>query len=256
MRFSIIIPTYKRAEHLKRAVNSVIEQTYADWEMVIVNDSPGDEPYHEFEQHISDPRIRYLKNQKNEGVNFTRNRALDSVSIHSDWIIFLDDDDYFSPDTLATFVDLIRKDGSTSWFITNRAYRNGRPVCEFPKSDKWYSYARDYLILKRCKGDATHCIETKKLGEIRFSKKIKQAEEWFLFYQLGLRVKFFYHDHNSTITEGYDARGGLNFRKRTRKNQLLTMLTLAFEAASLGFVYRPTFLVYTLMRLVRVIIKP
>ncbi|MES3006063.1 MAG: glycosyltransferase, partial [Patescibacteria group bacterium] len=202
-----------------------------------------------------DSRIRYLKNDKNEGVNFSRNRALDSVSIHSDWIIFLDDDDYFAPDTLATFSDLIRVHGNTSWFITNRAYKNGTPITQFPKNNKWYSYVVDYLILKKGKGDVTHCIETKKTIGIRFSQHIKQAEEWLFFYQVGLKNKIFYHDHNSTITDGYDAKAGLNFRKRTRKQQFITLLVLAYEGTLLRIIYRPTFLIYLFMRLVRIVIK-
>lgn len=256
MHFSIITPTFKRAEHLIRAVSSVQNQTYKDWEMVIVNDSPDDTKYEKFESSINDPRIRYLKNSKNEGVNFTRNRALDSISIHSDWVIFLDDDDYLAPDALATFAELIRSKGAVSWFITNRAYKNGNPVTEFPKSDTWYSYARDYLILKRCKGDATHCIDTRKLNGIRFSQKLKQAEEWLFFYQLGLKNRFYYHDHNSTITEGYDAQGGLNFRKRPRKNQLLTLIVLGYEGTLLRISYHPTFILYLFMRFIRVLIKP
>lgn len=255
MKFSIITPTYKRADKLSRAVNSVRNQTFGDWEMIIINDSPTDTNYSEFEQVISDPRIRYIKNEKNEGVNYSRNKALDEVSIHSNWIIFLDDDDYLAPDCLETFHNLIRLHSNVSWFITNRAYKDGTPTTNFPESDKIYSYAFDYLITKKCKGDATHCIETKKINNIRFLKNIKQAEEWFFFYQLGLKNKFYYHDHNSTITDGYNEESGLNFRKRNRKNELKIILIIAYEGVNKGIIYHPTFLFYLFMRLVRIIIK-
>lgn len=255
MKFSIITPTYKRADKLIRAVNSLRNQTFGDWEMIIVNDSPADTGYGEFEQTIADPRIRYFKNEKNEGVNYSRNKALAEVSIHSDWIIFLDDDDYLAPDALETFHELIRTCGDVSWFITNRAYKDGAPITNFPKSDKKYSYAWNYLITKKCSGDATHCIETKKINDIRFLKNIKQAEEWFFFYQLGLKNKFYYHDHNSTITDGYSEATGLNFRKRNRKNEFKTILVIAYEGSINGIIYYPTFLFYLFMRLIRIIIK-
>lgn len=255
MKFSIITPTYKRADKLIRAVNSLRNQTYTDWEMIIVNDSPTENDYLPFEQSISDSRIRYIKNEKNEGVNYSRNRALDEVSIHSDWIIFLDDDDYLAPDCLETFCDLIRWKGNVNWFITNRAYKDGTPITDFPKSDKWYSYAWDYLISKKCKGDATHSIKTKEIINIRFLKNIKQAEEWFFFYQLGLKNKFYYHDHNSTITDGYSESTGLNFRKRSRKNEFKKILVIAYEGAITRIIYHPTFLFYLFMRLVRIVIK-
>lgn len=255
MKFSIITPTHKRANSLARAVASVYNQTYTNWEMIIVNDSPNDSSYDTFEQTINDPRIRYIKNKTNEGVNFSRNRALDSLSIHSDWVIFLDDDDYLAPDALQNFIDLIRNRGDMHWFVTNRAYRNGTPITHFPTPDTRYSYIWSYLILRRGKGDATHCIETKHLEGIRFSQYVRQGDEWFFFYQLGLHNKFYYHDHNSTITDGYDNEKGLNFRKRTRHQQFESIMTLFYEAARLGFAYRPTFLIYFCMRLVRIVVK-
>ena len=255
MKFSIITPTYKRADKLNRAVNSLRNQTYTDWEMIIVNDSPAETEYLPFEQSISDPRIRYVKNERNQGVNYSRNRALDEVSIHSNWIIFLDDDDYLAPDALENFYELIRTKGNANWFITNRAYKDGIPTTNFPRSNKWYSYAWDYLISKKCKGDATHCIKTKEINNIRFLKNIKQAEEWFFFYQLGLKNRYYYHDHNSTITDGYNESTGLNFRKRNRKNEFKTIIIIAYEGTIKGIIYHPTFLVYLLMRLVRIAIK-
>lgn len=256
MRFSIITPTYKRADKLERAVKSLLNQTYIDWEMIIVNDSPTDDSYRDFASSINDPRIHYHVNDINRGVNYTRNYALDKVSADSNWIIFLDDDDYLSPDALTTFNELIRKHPDNRWFVTNRAYTNGKPITKFGESDKPYSYALQYLILKKCKGDATHCIETKLIHKIRFSKHIKQAEEWLFFYQVGLHEKMFYHDHNSTISDGYDESGGLNFRKRSRISQFETLMVIAYEGQRLNILYRPTFLIYLLMRLVRILLKP
>ncbi|MFA5132111.1 MAG: glycosyltransferase family A protein [Candidatus Paceibacterota bacterium] len=256
MRFSIITPTYKRADLLTRAVESLLRQTYTDWEMIIVNDSPTDMSYTAFASSINDARIHYHVNEINSGVNFSRNRALDNITIDSDWIIFLDDDDYLAPDALETFYDLILSKQEAKWLVTNRAKKDGTPLTLFPKDDNWYSYAWQYLILKRCKGDATHCIDTKTVNAIRFSKHVKQAEEWFFFYQLGLHQKFFYHSHNSTITDGYDAKAGLNFRKRTRGEQFETLSILGYEGLALGILYHPSFLVYLTLRLIRIALKP
>lgn len=255
MKFSIITPTYKRADKLTRAVESVLAQTHTDWEMIIVNDSPDDTNYASFEKSITDSRIIYLKNAQNEGVNFSRNRALDVVSKDSDWIIFLDDDDYFAPEALKTFLGLIFKYPNNEWFVTNRALPNGNSMTKFPQSDTEYSYAWDYLISKRCKGDATHCIKTTLVNGIRFSKLIKQAEEWIFFYQIGLRSRIFYHAHNSTLTDGYNETSGLNFRKRSHAEQLKTLLLIIHEGFNLHLLPHPTFLIYLFMRFIRILVK-
>lgn len=257
MKFSIITPTYKRPEKLLRAVNSLLAQTYHDWEIIIVNDSPTDTSYKEFSSSINDARIHYYINETNKGVNYSRNYALDKVSADSKWVIFLDDDDYFAPDALSTFHDLILTNQNQKWFITNRAYTNGIPLTQFPKDNTLYSYAWSYLLLKRCKGDATHCIETKLLiqNKIQFSHHIKQAEEWFFFYQVGLQEKIYYHDHNSTITDGYDSSSGLNFRKRTREERFESLSKLVYEGSQKGLLQHPTFLLYVLMRYLLLVIR-
>lgn len=253
MRFSIITPTYKRPEKLARALLSVQAQTYRDWELIIINDSPDDPAYLEFASHINDPRIRYKTNRINSGVNFSRNTGLDLVSSDSKWVIFLDDDDYLAPDALTTFAELIHKHPSLSWFMTNRALKNGKPLTQVKKSDKEYSYAWHYLLARVIKGDATHCIATSKIHKIRFSQYVKQGEEWFFFYQVGLTNRIFYHDHNSTISDGYDERG-LNFRKRSRWERLETLSTLLYEGIGTRTIFHPTFLIYSAIRLVRILL--
>jgi len=254
MKFSIITPTHKRANLLSRAVNSVLGQTYADWELIIVNDSPDDTSYTSLERNITDPRIIYLNNEQNMGVNFSRNRALNNVTKDANWVIFLDDDDYLAPDALATFRELITIHPNKKWFVTNRAYANGKPITNFPKSDTEYYYAWDYLILKRCKNDATHCINTSLVNNVRFSKTIKQAEEWFFFFQVGLKSEIFYHDHDSTFSDGYNEHSGLNFRSRSRAEQIKIIIKLTYESIRLNIFYHFTFLTYILVRFFRVLL--
>lgn len=250
MKFSIVTPTYKRKDLLERAVSSLLAQTYKDWEMIIVNDSPSDPSYTSFTSSINDPRIHYCINESNRGVNYSRNTALKKLSADSKWVIFLDDDDYFAPDTLKTFSELILFHTDTRWFVTNRSKKNGTSLTQFPKNDISYNYAWSYLILKRCKGDATHCIETKLITHIkaRFSKYVKQGEEWFFFYQIGLHTKIFYHDHNSTISDGYDATQGLNFRKRSLNERFESITKLLYEGGEHKFLYIPSFITYLLLR--------
>ncbi len=255
MKFCIITPTYNRPEKLKRAVNSVLSQSYTDFEMIIVNDSPEDSSYRDIALEIKkDSRIKYLVNDSNSGVNFSRNRALDVLSPDTNWVIFLDDDDYLAIDALATFKILIETQPDEAWFMTNRAYANGAPITMSPKNATSYSYAWDYLITKRIKGDATHCIRAEKIRSIRFPTLIKQAEEWLFFFQLGTTAKPFYHNFNSTLSDGY-AETGLNYRRRTASEQLGTFYLIIKEGAHRGLIFYPSFIVYICMRWLRIFIK-
>jgi len=255
MKFSIITPTHRRKDMLDRAVASLLSQTYSDWEMIIVNDSPQDRAYDTFAVSINDARIHYYINDTNKGKNFSCNYALDKISADSRWIIFLDDDDYFAPDTLATFHQLILSNNN-KWFVTNRAFKNGTPLTDFPPSDHLYSYAWKYLILKSIKGDATHCIETKLIThtKTRFSRFVKQGEEWFFFYQIGLHTKMYYYDHNSTITDGYDQTSGLNFRTRPFRERYESIAKLFYEGSRKKII-RFSFIVYMTLRTIKLLVK-
>lgn len=252
MRFSIITPTYKRAEKLLSAVRSVQNQTYQDWELIIINDSPADQHYQTFASSINDSRIHYYVNSRNMGVNYSRNFALDHISADSKWIIFLDDDDYLAPDALTTFFKLIQSHRDIQWFVTNRAYKNGTVITKAPQTNKQYSFIRDCLLLRRLSGDMTHAINTNAIHAIRFSKFIKQGEEWLFFYQLGLKKSMYYLNYNCTITEGY---GDLNFRSRTFSNQLQELTILLYEGFQRKLIIHPTFLLYILGRYIKLFLR-
>lgn len=89
---SIVMPVYNSEKYIEEAMNSVIDQTYENWELIIIDDGSNDNTIRKIERIlIKDNRIRFYKNDKNMGVSATRNRGI-SLS-RGDWIAFLDSDD-------------------------------------------------------------------------------------------------------------------------------------------------------------------
>lgn len=254
MKFSIITPSYRRPAKLLRAIESVVNQRCADWEMIIINDSPDAPGYNEVTDRIAnEDRIKFLVNEINLGVNASRNRALDIAT--GDWVIFLDDDDYLAADTLNTLACLIIKFPTEEWIVTNRTTSDRSLSTSAPTSLKLYQYASDYLILRRIRGDATHCINRKQLDDIRFSKTVRQGEEWIFYFGLGLRSGLFYINEDTTLSDGYDVQLGLNFRRASRRSRLNDIMKLTQEGWYRGYFKTPTFLVYLLLRLARILTK-
>lgn len=99
---SIVTSTYNRKDRLKRAIESVLTQTYDDWEMVVVDDASTDGT-EQIVASFGDKRIRYIRRKKNFG-NDTRpkNRGIKASS--GEYIAFLDDDNVYRPDHLAILV--------------------------------------------------------------------------------------------------------------------------------------------------------
>ena len=96
-KVSIIMPSYNTGRFLKETVESVLGQSYSDWELIIVDDCSTDNTDQVVES-FKDERIRYLKNEKNSGAAVSRNRALREAT--GRWVAFLDSDDLWEQDKL------------------------------------------------------------------------------------------------------------------------------------------------------------
>lgn len=102
---SVIIPTYNRAQLVTRAIHSVLKQSFADFEVLVVDDASTDDTL-ETVAAIADPRIRYLRQPVNQDVSAARNRGLRAA--RGEFIAFLDSDDEWLPGKLEAQVARFR----------------------------------------------------------------------------------------------------------------------------------------------------
>lgn len=105
---SIIMPSYNTAPYIKETIQSVLDQTYTNWELIIVDDCSTDNT-EEVLATINDSRIRYFKNEKNSGAAVSRNKALREAK--GQWIAFLDSDDLWMPEKLEKQINFMKKNG-------------------------------------------------------------------------------------------------------------------------------------------------
>lgn len=95
---SIIMPSYNTGQFIRETIESVLKQTYSNWELIIVDDCSTDDTDDVVRQYLADNRIRYIKNNVNCGAAISRNRALREAK--GKWIAFLDSDDLWFPEKL------------------------------------------------------------------------------------------------------------------------------------------------------------
>src|SRR5882672_1834830 len=105
--FSIVIPTYNRAAKLKLTLDSVIAQTFTDFEVLVMDDGSSDNT-REMVESFRDSRIRYQWAPNSGGPATPRNRGIDAAV--ADWICFLDADDRWYPDKLRRVAQVITAD--------------------------------------------------------------------------------------------------------------------------------------------------
>ncbi|WP_313216381.1 glycosyltransferase family A protein, partial [Soonwooa sp.] len=99
---SIITPSYNTEKYIQETINSVLSQTFTDWEWIITDDKSSDKSIEIIEQH-NDPRITLIKAEKNAGAGHARNLSLEKAS--GRFITFLDADDFWEPNFLEEMVN-------------------------------------------------------------------------------------------------------------------------------------------------------
>ena len=104
---SIVMPSYNTGQYIKESIESVISQTYDDWELLIVDDCSTDDTDKIVEPFLSDNRIKFLRNEINSGAAISRNRALKEAK--GKWVAFLDSDDLWMPEKLEKQINFMEK---------------------------------------------------------------------------------------------------------------------------------------------------
>ena len=102
---SVIIPTYKRAHLLKRAILSALQQTYSNFEILVINDSEEEREVLGIIEAIGDKRIKYYRNQRKKGGNGARNTGI--LKANGEYVAFLDDDDEWYPNKIKRQIETL-----------------------------------------------------------------------------------------------------------------------------------------------------
>lgn len=111
---SVVIPTYNRASFVSEAIESVLDQTFSDYDIIVVDDGSTDNTHEILEQYRD--KIQYIY-QENEGVSTARNTGIkNSTGL---WLAFLDSDDKWMPEYLATQMEGIRRSPEISMQTTD-----------------------------------------------------------------------------------------------------------------------------------------
>lgn len=159
---SVIMPCYNAAAYIGETIESVLAQTYTNWELLIVDDCSTDDSLAVIARY-DDPRIRVLKNEKNSGAAVTRNNAIEAAN--GRFMAFLDSDDLWHPEKLAEqLAFMAEKDCALSF--THYAVINGaeEQITVFCPQKDTYSYGD---ILKHCYiGCSTAIYDVEKVGKV------------------------------------------------------------------------------------------
>lgn len=176
---SIIMPSWNTERFIAETIQSVLAQTYTNWELLIVDDCSTDNTDSVVES-FHDDRIKYFHNKKNSGAALTRNKALREAK--GEWIAFLDSDDLWKPEKLEHQIDFMERNGySLSYTEYEKIDENSESlnihVSGPDKVNKHKMYDYDYI------GQLTMMYNAKKFGLVQI-KDIKKNNDYAIRLQL------------------------------------------------------------------------
>ena len=147
MRFSIIIPLFNKAPYVKRALESVIGQTFRNYEVIVVDDGSTDDSFIVAKDVLDSSNIEYqLIHQDNAGVSVSRNNGVKESQ--GDYLCFLDADDWWAPTFLERMERFIKDYPKAGIYGTNYYYvKNGRQrICVTTASTGYINYCKVYAL--------------------------------------------------------------------------------------------------------------
>lgn len=185
---SVVIPTYNREKTIIRAINSVLNQTYENIEVIVVDDCSTDNTSETITKYVQDKRVRYHKLNKNSGACVARNEGV-KLSLGK-FIAFQDSDDIWLPNKLDEQMDFLINGGFdfvTCGFIrksNNKITKLGyREIGKDPEeiwckliNGNWVS-TQTILCYKSC------------FDQISFDSNVKRFQDWDLALQASLNFK-------------------------------------------------------------------
>lgn len=179
------MPAHNVAEYISESIDSVLIQTYLDWELIIVDDCSTDETISVITPFLEDTRIRLLVNDANLGGAGTRNVAIEHAK--GRYIAFLDSDDLWTPDKLEKQIGFMQNNNvgfSFSSHTTIDEQGNVLEAIDVPKKVNFKTLLKHNYI-----GCLTAIYDTKPFGKI-YMPLVKKRQDFALWLELLKRFDY------------------------------------------------------------------
>lgn len=195
---SVIVPTHNRPEMLKNAIRSILDQTFQDFEVIVVNDAGDD--VSSVVQSFNSTKLRYLSHDTNKGLAAARNTGIRAAK--GKYIAYLDDDDVFYPEHLEMLLGSLGKDGAkvvySDAYRAHQRFEDGRYVTYYLDIPYSYDFDADRILYENyvpvlCFIHEKSCFELSGY----FDESLSRLEDWDLWIRMS---RHFIMRHISVVT--------------------------------------------------------
>jgi glycosyltransferase involved in cell wall biosynthesis len=186
-KLAVLLPTYNAALYIKASIDSILNQTFHDFDLYIYDDCSTDDTA-EIVLSYANPRIFYRKNAKNSGIAITLNRGLDELIPHYEFIARMDADDWAYPRRFEKQLDFLDKNqeivlcGTQGYWLKD-INQNPTTGWEYPTDSEYIKY---YLLFAATFGHSSVIFRGQSIANynLRYDETITTCEDWELWVRI------------------------------------------------------------------------
>lgn len=258
MKVSVIITSYNYEQYLKEAIESVLNQTYSDFELIVIDDCSTDNSIDVIKQ-FSDERIKFIQNEQNLGLKGSMQKAISLCT--GDWIAFLESDDIWFPETLEKRLECAEKYpqvgiifndvlefGDEKWLLAvKKNFERVRKILSkkaFPKNI-FYDINLHNLILTF----SSVMIKRELFENLNFETPIDSLLDWWIYIHIAYNTDAFYMKEK--LTKWRQHRQSYITRKKKTKFKMANIRAYldVYKNQKLGLNFIP-FLVFSILGMI------
>lgn len=207
-KVSIITTSYNYAQYLKDTINSVLNQTCKDWELIVVDDNSEDNSVEIITEFLnSDDRIKLIKNSANQGL--TKSIQIGLMAAMGEWVAFLESDDLWKENYLEKKLETAQKHSecgilynNVEFFDTNADSAKQKYTSIIRKNNKiknpydiFYHFGYRNLIFTM----SSVMIRRELFEEINYNTPIDKLLDWYLYIQIARKTRAYYLNETLTL---------------------------------------------------------
>lgn len=181
---SIILPTHNRSELITRAIKSIQNQTYDNWELIIIDDNSQDATESVVKEYLMDDRIKYYKLKENHGGAFTRNFGMSLVK--GEYIAFLDDDDEWFPFKIDKQLEVLKNNSDVCIVSCWHLSIDGKRVTKVHFETE---IELNDLMIENWLGSFSFCMTKREyISGISIDNSLKACQDWDLWLKIMIKT--------------------------------------------------------------------
>ena len=189
VKVEIILPNYNSELYLEETIKSIINQTYKNWKLTIIDGNSNDETKKILKNYMNHPNINIIQLKRNKRAGFCRNLAIRNSK--SDYVAFIDSDDIWNKEKLSKQIDFMLKNNYYFTYTNYLPFKSGSKQNKLPeiKPEKYFDFEK--FTKNTSIATSSMIIKRSSIGNTKFTNT-KICEDYFFKCEILKKVNYAY----------------------------------------------------------------